>query len=265
MTVIFTPWRTGFCQGLSVVALTQACNITSVYVSWNHVIKTPVTIQTSQERVTKRALLDSGATESFIHSWLAKELTLFTYRLEKPRQVCNVDGTNNQLRRVTKEAKFQVFHESHCQTHWFLIVDIGEDDIILGYPFFKATNPMVDWPTSKVHGTLVLTEVWPAPIPYTHLSYVTRIIEAIKKTNVAQQLAIEVSDKQEKTWQELVLQQYHKFRASSWKRTLNDSLGRESGTMPLIWKLMHQHQLTVESILYCQRKKKNKRSSSPKT
>ena len=41
----------------------------------------------SQERVTKKALLDSGATESFIHPRLAKELTLATYLLKKPRQV----------------------------------------------------------------------------------------------------------------------------------------------------------------------------------
>jgi len=59
----------------------------SVYISRNHAIKTPVTIQTLQERVTKKALLDSGATESFIHPQLAEELALFTYLLEKPRQV----------------------------------------------------------------------------------------------------------------------------------------------------------------------------------
>jgi len=136
----------------------------SVYVSRNCAIKTPVTIQTSQERVTKKALLNSRAMESFIHPQLAKELALATYLLEKPRQVWNVNGTSNRLGKVTKEAKFQVFHESHCQTHHFLIADIGEDDIILGYPFFEAANPMIDWPTGKVHGVLVLTEIRPTPV-----------------------------------------------------------------------------------------------------
>src|SRR5713226_6933368 len=139
----------------------------SVYVSRNHAIKTPVTIQTSQERVMKKALLNSRATESFIHPQLAKELALATYLLDKPRQVQNIDGTSNQLGKVIKEAKFQVFHESHCQTHRFLIADIGEDDIILGYPFFEAANPMIDWPTGKVHGALVLMEIRPAPVPDT--------------------------------------------------------------------------------------------------
>ncbi len=153
----------------------------SIYVSRNHAIKTPVTIQTSQERVTRKALLDSSMMESFIHPWLAKELALFTYLLEKPRQVWNVDGTNNCLGWVTREAKFQVFHENHYQTHWFLIADIGEDDIILGYPFFKAANPMVDWPTGKVHGTLVLTEIRPVLVPNTWPSYAARIREAVKR------------------------------------------------------------------------------------
>src|SRR5258708_31820684 len=149
----------------------------SIYVSRNHAIKTPVTVQTSQERVMKRALLDSGATESFIHPRLATELALATYPLDKPRQVRNVDGTSNQLGKVTKEAKFQVFHESHCQMHRFLISDIVEDDIILGYPFFEAANLMIDWPTGKVHGALVLTEISPAPAPDTR-NVLKRITDA---------------------------------------------------------------------------------------
>ena len=78
---------------------------------------------------------------------------------------------SNRLGKVTKEAKFQVFHESHCQVHHFLIADIGEDDIILRYPFFEAVNPMIDWPTGKVHRVLVLMEVQPTPVLDTRASY----------------------------------------------------------------------------------------------
>ena len=103
-----------------------------------------------------------------------------------------------------------MFHESHCQTHRFLIADIGEDDIILGYPFFEAANLMIDWPTGKVHGTLVLTEIRPIPVPDMRNVY-KRIRDAVKRTNIAQQLAIDALDNKEKTWQELVPTQYHKF------------------------------------------------------
>jgi len=52
------------------------------------------------------------------------------------------------------------------------VVDIGEDDIILEYLFFEAANPMIDWPTGKVHGVLTLTEIQPMPTPNTQMNYV---------------------------------------------------------------------------------------------
>jgi reverse transcriptase-like protein/integrase-like protein len=196
---------------LSAVALTQAYRPISVYIARNQAIKTPVTIQTSNERATRRALLDSGAIESFLHLQIIEELKLFTHNLDWPRKVCNVDRMDNWLGEVIKEVQMQVTHESHCQAHQFLVADIGEDDIILGYPFFKAANPMVDWPTGKVHGVLTLTEIQPMPVPDTHSPWVQWIIVSVKKTTVAQQLAEEATDKRERTWEELVPEQYHKF------------------------------------------------------
>src|SRR5216684_5903392 len=111
---------------------------------------------------------------------------LNTKLLLKPRRVRNVDGTNNHLGEVTKEVKFQLFHESHCQNHRFLIADIGDDDIILGYPFFEATNPMINWSTGKIHGALVLTEICPQPVQSTRPMIIQRIVAIVKRTNVAQ-------------------------------------------------------------------------------
>jgi hypothetical protein len=67
----------------------------SVYIAQNQAIKTPVMIQTSKERATRKALLDSGATKLFLHPWIVKELSLCTLNLDQPRKVCNVDGTDN--------------------------------------------------------------------------------------------------------------------------------------------------------------------------
>ncbi len=54
---------------------------------------------------------------------------------------------------------------------------------------------MIDWPTGKVHGALVLTEIQPTPMLDTWTNLLRKIAETVKKTNVAQQLAIKVSDK----------------------------------------------------------------------
>jgi hypothetical protein len=90
-----------------------------------------------------------------------EKLKLFTYKLGWPRKVHNVDGMDNWLGEVIKEVQMQVAHDSHCQAHRFLVTNIGEDDIILGYPFFEAANPMVNWLMGKVHGVLALTGIQP--------------------------------------------------------------------------------------------------------
>ncbi len=59
----------------------------------NKAIKAPISLYTQKEWVTKRALLDSGATESFIHLRLVKNLQMKKEQLKRPRKVKNVDGT----------------------------------------------------------------------------------------------------------------------------------------------------------------------------
>jgi len=38
-----------------------------------------------------------------------------------------------------------------------LVADIGEDDLILGYPFFEAANPFIDWQKGSANGNVILT------------------------------------------------------------------------------------------------------------
>jgi aspartyl protease len=115
----------------------------------------------SEQRATHNALLNSGATESFIHPRIVYELQLPTYELKYPQKVHNVNGTDNRLGEVTKEVQIKIHHKDYDETHRLLVTDIGEDDIILGYPFFEATNPLIDWPMGRMHGTITMTEIQP--------------------------------------------------------------------------------------------------------
>jgi hypothetical protein len=36
------------------------------------------------------------------------------------------------------------------------VTNIGEDDIILGYPFLKAANPKISWKEGILEGTIIL-------------------------------------------------------------------------------------------------------------
>jgi aspartyl protease len=172
-------------------------------------MKVPIVIQMSKQRATRNALLDSGATESFIHPRVVHELRLHTSRLHHPQTVRNVDGTDNKLGKVTDEVRLSIRHEDYNEEHRFLVADIGEDDIILGYPFFEAANPLIDWPTGRMRGTITTTEIQ-TPIEGPS-SWIWRITLMLKKTTVAQQLAEQASSKEEQSWEELVPKQYHRF------------------------------------------------------
>jgi hypothetical protein len=74
-----------------------------------------------------------------------------------------VDRTDNRLGEVIKEVWIKIHHKDYNEMHRLLVADIGEDDIILGYPFFKATNLLIDWPTGRMHGAITLTETQPLP------------------------------------------------------------------------------------------------------
>jgi hypothetical protein len=50
-----------------------------------------------------------------------------------------------------------VHHQSRTQMHQFLVADIGEDDLILGYPFFEAANPFIDWQQGSTNRSVILT------------------------------------------------------------------------------------------------------------
>jgi predicted aspartyl protease len=59
-------------------------------------MKIPVSFQTSYARANKQILVDSGATDNFIDPRLIKRLGLRSLRLEWPRKIWNIDGTNNK-------------------------------------------------------------------------------------------------------------------------------------------------------------------------
>ena len=102
----------------------------SVYIAQNRSIKIPVSLCTEGRRAEKEVLLDSGATESFIHPRLVKELKIPLCQLRKIRRVRNVDGMPNQIGGVTHTANFMIQFGEYTTLHRFLVAEIGEDNLI---------------------------------------------------------------------------------------------------------------------------------------
>ena len=102
------------------------------------------------------ALIDSGATESFISPDLVQYFFIPTYQLSKPRTIRNVDGTKNKIGQVTEAATIDIKYGNKTTTHTFYVIELGGDDhMLLGMPFLAATNPDIDWTQGMFKGKVI--------------------------------------------------------------------------------------------------------------
>src|SRR6266850_466232 len=97
------------------------------------------------KRAKAVALLDSGATKNFINLSYAKWLKLPIKQLPTPRTLLNVDGTKNKSRKLQHYTDLDVQTGSTKTTLRFFLSDLGEHKAILGYPWFSAMQPRIDW------------------------------------------------------------------------------------------------------------------------
>jgi len=177
-----------------------------VYIAKNRSIKVKTMIYTESERVEEEALLDSGATECFIHPRFATKYNLCGQMLDKPRHVRNVDGTTNRMGQIREEVLLMIQYRDTITKHRFLLADIGEDNLILGYPFFEAGNPNINWTDGTIDQNVTLSalEEW-EELPENMLFH-----PRIAKVTMAQQLAEQAADQKVRTWQEIVPRRYHR-------------------------------------------------------
>ena len=116
----------------------------------------------------------------------------------------------------------------------FLITNLGEDKIVLGYPWLAAFEPKIDWKNA-----VLAEEMQPLVIKTLRLTiddevkcvkkawicrarslatpgeeiFITRAEEEnLRKTSMAAQMAANARPKEEKTWDQIVPPYYHKWR-----------------------------------------------------
>jgi hypothetical protein len=122
--------------------------------------------------------------------------------------VKNVDRTLNLSGEVTEGVTLIIKYNGKPQKHLFYVANIGEDNLILGYPFLEAAGPNISWKEGTMCGTIILL---------TTQSYQwQKLGEAqpmwLAKTTTATQLAMEAALTKKKEWHEFVPRQYHKFK-----------------------------------------------------
>ena len=113
-------------------------------------IETIVRIQQGAKQIKTKALIDSGATSSFLHPDFVQKHQLKTQRLKHPRQAYNADGSPNRIGTVKHELELMVDTGTHQKRHTFAVVGTGKDKVILGLDWLRVTNPVINWKTNTM-------------------------------------------------------------------------------------------------------------------
>ncbi len=105
------------------------------------------------KRAEAIALLDSGATENFMNLSYAKWLKLPIKQLPNPRKLFNVDRTENRSGDLHYYTILNIRTGSTTVPLQFFLSDLGKHKAILGYPWFMAIQPKIDWKCSWINHT----------------------------------------------------------------------------------------------------------------
>ena len=119
--------------------------ILSVFITHYQSMCIPALICTCYFMADKRALIDSGATDNFIHPNFTKIMGVNLQELEKPKCIYNIDNTANKAGSITHSLELKVTTKGSEKAMCFLVPDIGHEDILLSYPWLATFEPKFNW------------------------------------------------------------------------------------------------------------------------
>ena len=127
----------------------------------------PITL--NGERRNLQALIDSGATHSFIHKRIVDKFTIKPEKLKRPIYLLNVNRTPNSHGTVTH----QIYTKLEIDNGWkgkipLLITEINDSEIILGANWLIKVNPIINWQERTVSYPIIrlIKEAPLVPTPY---------------------------------------------------------------------------------------------------
>jgi hypothetical protein len=93
------------------------------------------------------ALLDSGASSSYISLSFITKHGFTTKPLKNPIHASNADGSSNT--HITRKVQLVCHYLGHSSAEWLYVANI-EVDVILGAAWLRSHNPEIDWRLGKV-------------------------------------------------------------------------------------------------------------------
>src|SRR6266702_1848194 len=177
-------------------------------------------------KAKRKVLVNSGATNNFISENLLKRMKIGKIPLKKPWYIWNIDGTHNKAGSIKEYIDLQVQAGPTKEEMCFLVTHIGEDELVLGYPWLAVFQPKIDWKQVVLDETqqpLVIKtlglkedrEVARICKAWTRAAqerakegeeiFICKMNqEMIKRTSTSTEMAVKALPKEEKTWDQIV-------------------------------------------------------------
>jgi hypothetical protein len=95
--------------------------------------------------IVEEGFLDSGAGGKFIDQNYVRTKGLKKEALDEPIRVYNVDGTPNKRGTITHYIDLNIEIHGRIRKERLLVTGLGKHKIILGFPWLRETNPIIDW------------------------------------------------------------------------------------------------------------------------
>ncbi|THG95850.1 hypothetical protein EW145_g7892 [Phellinidium pouzarii] len=125
-------------------------------------MRIPVQVKVYGQTVLSNALIDSGAEGKFINSKFIAKHHIPVQKLIKPIPVHNVDGTPNQSGTITHYTLRPLLFRNKLTLAFLLVTSLGKEDIILGLPWLKQHNPIINWKEGTISISKPLKDLIPA-------------------------------------------------------------------------------------------------------
>ena len=122
-------------------AWARAIGCKSVYITKYHSLKVPISFRTLHATANKRIVVDSRATDNFIHPKLLKRLGLGSQFLDRPQMIWNIDRTTNKAGALTHCLDLEVHTGERQEIMRFLVTNLGGEDLILECPWLSTFEP----------------------------------------------------------------------------------------------------------------------------
>jgi hypothetical protein len=182
----------GFSKRLNPTAWVRALCCNTVYITRYHSMHVPVSIRTSYFMADKKALVDSGATDNFMHPAFAKRMGLGLQELQTPKKIFNIDNTTNKSGMITHYLDLNVCTNGIHKQMRFLVTDIRNEEVLLGYPWLATFEPRFNWRSAVIDERIlpiIISSINPRKLKQ-HPTIATGISENDKQS-IVRQLEVE--------------------------------------------------------------------------